>query len=184
MAHLLRARVGPRRCTESALLVPCIEAEPVVATWRAQLDPAARLGVPAHVTVLSPFVIPSAVDDGLLERIARVLEPFHKFEFSLSDVRWFGDQVVYLAPDPAEPFREITEAIVEAFPRYRPYGGQFDEVIPHLTVCETAPLAQMKEAAHALERCLPISSTAEEVRLMVGSGASSSWSVAATFPLL
>jgi hypothetical protein len=42
--------------TYSAVLVPVPEAERVVSRYRARLDGAAALGVPAHVTVLYPFV--------------------------------------------------------------------------------------------------------------------------------
>ncbi len=47
--------------TQSAVLVPVPEAERVVSRHRIRLDPAAELGVPAHVTVLYPFVAPPAI---------------------------------------------------------------------------------------------------------------------------
>ena len=43
---------------ESAILVPVPEAGPVVGRLRARLDRSASRGVPAHVTVLYPFVPP------------------------------------------------------------------------------------------------------------------------------
>ncbi|HYS33327.1 MAG TPA: hypothetical protein VEM58_13815 [Streptosporangiaceae bacterium] len=46
--------------TESAVVVRIPEAEGVVGRFRADLDLAAPLGVPAHVTVISPFVAPAA----------------------------------------------------------------------------------------------------------------------------
>src|SRR5215207_2399787 len=49
--------------TESALLIPVPAAEPTLQRWRERLDPACRLGVPAHVTLLYPFVAPAALDD-------------------------------------------------------------------------------------------------------------------------
>jgi len=47
--------------TQSAVLVPVLEAERVVSPHRSRLDGAAALGVPAHVTVLFPFVPPPAI---------------------------------------------------------------------------------------------------------------------------
>ena len=41
---------------DSALLVPIPEAEPIVAELRLEHDAIAARGVPAHVTVLFPFV--------------------------------------------------------------------------------------------------------------------------------
>jgi hypothetical protein len=52
--------------TQSAVLVPVPEAERAVSRHRARLDAAAALGVPAHVTVLFPFVPPSEIAAGPL----------------------------------------------------------------------------------------------------------------------
>jgi hypothetical protein len=56
--------------TESAVLVPIPAAERVVSTHRSRLDGAAALGVPAHVTVLFPFVPPSAITPGSWHTLA------------------------------------------------------------------------------------------------------------------
>ena len=45
-----------KAAAESAVLVPVPEAERAVSRHRARLDGAAARGVPAHVTVLYPFV--------------------------------------------------------------------------------------------------------------------------------
>ena len=47
--------------TDSAVVIPVPEAEAVVGPHRARLDPFAAWGVPAHVTVLAPFVPPHAI---------------------------------------------------------------------------------------------------------------------------
>src|SRR6476469_2484700 len=54
----------------TALMVVVAEAEPTVARLRLQLDPFARLGVPAHVTVLFPFIPASGVRDDVIVRLA------------------------------------------------------------------------------------------------------------------
>jgi hypothetical protein len=51
----------PATAAESAVLVPVPEAERGVSGHRNRLDRAAVWGVPAHVTVLYPFVPPPAV---------------------------------------------------------------------------------------------------------------------------
>ena len=59
---------------------------------------------------------------------------------STSDSREVGrfPTVVYLAPEPSEPFDRLTEAIDARFPDFPPYAGAFDGVIPHLTITESA----------------------------------------------
>jgi hypothetical protein len=53
--------------TERAVLVA--EAESAVASFRADLDAATGLGVPAHVTVLYPFVPPERVDKAVISAL-------------------------------------------------------------------------------------------------------------------
>ena len=57
--------------------------------------------------------------------------------------------VVYLAPEPDTPFARLTAEIAARYPDHPPYGGAFEEVVPHLTVAEsaTAPLDQIALAA-------------------------------------
>ncbi len=47
--------------TALALQVP--EAEELVQEHRMRYEPSAALGVPAHITLLSPFVEPEAIDE-------------------------------------------------------------------------------------------------------------------------
>ena len=48
--------------THSALIVAVAEAEPAVADHRERLDRAATWGVPAHITVLYPFLPPADLE--------------------------------------------------------------------------------------------------------------------------
>jgi hypothetical protein len=118
---------------ESALIVVVPEAEPLVGHLRARLDPAARIGVPAHVTVLYPFIPAEAITSTDLERVARLVRRATAFRFRLVAAKCFPD-TVYLEPEPAQPFVALTEAVVREFPQYPPYQGRYASVIPHLTV--------------------------------------------------
>src|SRR6478609_6635048 len=53
----------------SALVITVPAAEPVVGPWRLQYDPSAAAGMPAHVTVLYPWLAASAIDDHVLDRL-------------------------------------------------------------------------------------------------------------------
>jgi hypothetical protein len=171
------------REAESAVLVPCPRADRVVQAWRTRLDPSCGLGVPAHVTLLYPFVSPPDIDAAVLRRLEAVAGGVQVFEFSLAAVRWFRDQAVYLAPEPVEPFQRLTGALVESFPGYPPYGGIHDSVVHHLTVGDGADITDMRRAATALEGALPIRETASNLHLMVGSDEPGSWRVVARLPL-
>ena len=43
-------------------------------------------------------------------------------------------RVLCLRPEPDEPFRAMTAALVAAFPEHPPYGGKYADPIPHATV--------------------------------------------------
>ena len=120
---------------QSGFIVVVPEAELLVSDLRLQYDESARLGVPAHITVLFPFMEPSAISAGVVRRCTECLRSFASFEFSLASIGRFS-ATCFLEPIPVEPFVELTQALWSAFPQYPPYGGAYSTVIPHLTVAD------------------------------------------------
>ncbi len=169
--------------SESALLIPVQGAEPVVGEWRERFDPSAAWGVPAHVTILYPFVPPESIDDGLVDDLRTLFGSVSPFPFRLDEVRWFGNEVLWLAPEPDAAFRELTRLVANRWPEFPPYGGKHPDPTPHLTVARGGPTDGLDEAARLLAGELPIRASAEEVHLMVGAQAPNSWSAKATFRL-
>ena len=167
---------------ESALLVPVPTAEPVVGPWRELLDPSAALGVPAHITVMYPFLDPERIDPQLVSRLSVMFAAIPAFGFRLTAVRWFQPAVLWLAPEPSQPFHALTLAVMTEWPALKPYGGAFEETVPHLTVGETETIEQLAKAATAVETALPLSCEASVVALMAGS-ADARWRTVATLPL-
>jgi hypothetical protein len=47
-----------------------------------------------------------------------------------------GPGVLYLAPEPDAGLRALTDAVVGRRPEAPPYGGQFADVVPHLTIAD------------------------------------------------
>jgi 2'-5' RNA ligase len=168
--------------TLSALVVPVPEAEPRVGAVRAALDPSAALGVPAHVTVVFPFLPPAELDDGVLAALGEVLaEP--AFEAEFSRVAWFGEDVVWWAPEPAAPFVAMTRAVTARF-GVKPYAGAHgDTVTPHLTIGHAAPLDRLRKAADEVAAGPPVRARVRTVVLMTGSSEPGSWRIVAEFPL-
>ena len=109
---------------ETALLVPVPAAEPAVSRHRARLDEAARDGVPAHVTVLYPFLPPAAISDRLLASLDRLFTGITAFEFTLDRIGWFGEQVVWLGPRDPAPFTTLTSLVFTAFPSCPPASSE------------------------------------------------------------
>jgi hypothetical protein len=171
--------------TETAVLVLVPEAEPAVREHRAHLDMAASWGVPAHLSVVYPFVPPAEVDDGVLARLAAALGTVQAFDCTFPRTDWFGDDVLWLAPDPAEPFRELIGAVVSAFPAQQPYGGIYADPVPHLTVGELrlGSAAELTAAERAVRAQLPIRARVGRAVLLAGRRGAGSWRQVATFEL-
>ena len=155
------------RATHTAVLVLVPAAEPVVGALRDALDPSAPQGVPAHVTVLFPFVPARDVDDGTVATLRRAVRDVAPFSFRLDAVGWFGDDFVWLAPNPSEPFAELTDRTASAFPDHPPYEGEH-EPVPHLTVGyrRHSSLAALGAAAEQLAPSLPITAEVDRVHLL------------------
>jgi len=165
--------------SETALIVAVPEAEPAVAAHREKLDRAAAWGVPAHVTVLYPFAPLRGLDLGLLGAVAGRVA---RFEMTLRRLGWFGERVVWLDPEPAEPFRRLTAEIMSYFPGVQPYGGVHDEVIPHLTIGHDHPSAVLRAAGAAVLAHGPIHARVTSMRLITGPAGRGPWSTVAEFP--
>ncbi len=108
---------------------------------RRRHDPAAAAGVPPHITLLFPFLPVSQLGPGVRRDLATIARGVAPFDVSFSGVGRFPD-AVYLVPEPAGPFADLTTAIWARFGAYPPYGGAHAEVLPHLTLADssTAPL--------------------------------------------
>jgi 2'-5' RNA ligase len=161
--------------SETGLIVAVPESEAVVGRHRAALDPVASWGIPAHITVLYPFLPPGEVDDAVLAGLRSLFAGLPSFAAVLSRVAWFGSEVVWLAPEPDEPFRRLTQAVWDRFPAAPPYGGTFDDVVPHLTVGDRAPLPALREAAADIAAHPPVRTAIRSVRLVEGTTGAVPW---------
>ncbi len=171
--------------TQTAVLALLPAADPVVGQHREHLDRAAAWGVPAHVTVIYPFVAPGDVDDELVARLGGAVGAVPAFDVTFPRTAWFGDDVLWLAPEPAQPFCDLTAAVFAAFPDHPPYGGAFDGSAPHLTVGERrlADLAALQRAETDVCEHLPLTAHVDRVQLLAGSDAPGSWTVLRELPL-
>ena len=168
---------------ETALIVRVPEAEPHVSHLRHQFDPSESLGVPAHITVLYPFMPPEEITPVVANQVRAVALSCTAFGFQLSRVGLFPG-ALYLAPAPSKPFIALTVALVRQFPEYPPYGGQFRTVVPHLTVAQAGGWRESSAHSELLCALYPsggISSRCSEIVLIENS--SCRWQQMDVFPL-
>lgn len=174
MADLMR----PRR---SAVTLPVPEAEALVGEWRQQYDESARTGVPAHITILFPFLPPDDLGTQDEERLAAVFADTPMCHFQLARVGRFRS-VVYLAPEPGGYFQALTQRVWSLYPSTPPYGGAFPEVVPHLTVAQADDPEVLDRADAAVRSGLPVAAQATEAWLMV-EGDDDRWRIRRRLPM-
>jgi len=163
----------PRRDSEmnetSALVVLVPEAESTVATFRQRYDPAAARGMPAHITLLYPFKDPEQIDPVVLSELGSLFARFDSFSVTMKRTGQFPG-VLFLQPEPKEPFDAMIKAITRTYPEHLPYGGAVQDPHPHLTVADVAQEANLLGVAEEFDRAaggkLPIQSRVSEVSLM------------------
>lgn len=167
----------------SGLIVEVPEAEPVVARHRERLDANARLGIPAHTTVLFLFMPPRAIGPAALTQLECQFAAVRQFRFQFDRTAWFGDEVLWLAPRDPGPFRALTRTVADAFPAILPYGGQYGDSTLHLTVGHGHPVTSLRAAEESVRPHLPIDAQATAVTLVTQQTSSRLWTKAATFTL-
>jgi 2'-5' RNA ligase len=163
----------------SAIIVAVPEAEPLVHEWRMRYDSAA-IGIPAHITLIFPFVPADEIGEELVGELRELFAAQSAFSFTLARVARFPE-VAWLAPEPDEPFRRLTNLIFSRYPDYPPYEGIHDDVIPHLTVGR-GDAAFQDEVDNALISHLPVEARVNAVTLIVEDD-SGQWRPAERFPL-
>lgn len=163
--------------------MPLLAAEAVVGDLRARLDRSAGWGVPAHVTLLYPFRNPDRIDDRARAALAAAVAGVPAFALTLTRTAWFGDNVLWLLPEPDQPFRDLTAALHQRFPDCPPYGGEHPELVPHLTIGHDVPVEVLRAAERAVRPRLPIRTTVTVARLMQEGATDGRWHTVADYPL-
>lgn len=122
----------------SALQIPVPELESVVRPRLERRSPEHVGDQPdetyAHITLLAPFAPKEELTAGLRAELRAIFSDVTAFTFALTSVCTFPGGTIYLSPEPAAPFRALTHELFRQFPEYPPYGGEFDEIVPHLSI--------------------------------------------------
>jgi 2'-5' RNA ligase len=125
-------------------------------------------GMPAHVTVLYPFLDADRLDAATVAQLADVCAEVAPIDVVFEQTGCFPG-VLYLAPEPAEPLRRLTKAIAARWPEAPPYGGVHEDVVPHLTVA-SGDDATLDDAERAIGPALPLRTRLDAAVLYVFDG--------------
>jgi len=124
------------------------------------------LGIPFHVTLLYPFAPREELSDQLLEETRAFFAGRPPFDFELTRVACWPD-VVYAVPEPDAELRACMQALFMQFPKWPPYGGIHEEVVPHATLGEEVDAAAVHgEIERRVAPYLPRRCQARDVALL------------------
>ena len=92
-----------------------------------------KSNVPAHITLLYPFVPPDQVETAVTT-LNKLCTPFPPFEVILDKYGTF-EGAIFLEPSDPAPIMELHRLLSSAFPDFPVYGGEYGtELHPHLTL--------------------------------------------------
>ncbi|MDA1329875.1 MAG: 2'-5' RNA ligase family protein [Chloroflexi bacterium] len=153
---------------ESALLLVVPEVKDFVGPYRLKYDPGASIGIPAHITILFPFLPPEKIGEEELGHLSDLFNRRPSFKIRFEKTARFAD-VLYLAPVPAEPIVALTKLVSVSYPDYPPYGGIHPKITPHLTIASLSDNSLLQrldeEVTQRAADELPIESVLREIVL-------------------
>ena len=123
-------------------------------------------GVPAHATLLYPFVAPGRLTPDVRGLLAGVAAAHAAFDFSLAGAARWPD-AVYVRVEPVEPFVRLQAALAGAFPAFPIYGPDAGfEFVPHVSVAEGAAANDPRTLGDPAWAALPRPSRASAIEVI------------------
>lgn len=131
---------------QTGVVVPAPEAQPLLAAVADRFPEAVRSGVPAHLSLLYPFVPADSLDDHAISTLTDVFDATAPLPVKFT-VGLRSGGFVALRPEPAEAVGALASAVRSYWPDVVPYEGRYDAE-PHLTVA----MRTTEERAASIER--------------------------------
>ncbi|WP_169747994.1 2'-5' RNA ligase family protein [Pseudonocardia acaciae] len=154
------------RPDRTALLLPVPAADPLLSRVAEGHPATVRAGLPAHLTVLYPFVPAAQLGPATLNACARIAERAVPIAVRFTACRVRGN-LVYIAPEPVEPVDALVGAVRQRWPELVPYGGRFPDAPAHVTLALDAPPADHADILRRVDPLLPVADTLDELVLVV-----------------
>ncbi len=159
------ARIHVMQQEPTALVIPVREAA-FVQPFRVKHLQRPGVAIPPHVTVHIPFEPIGNINATVMHRLATLFAAHQPFWFSLTRTAYFAEtEVLYLVPEPVEPFLALCQAIQANFPGSPP---DYPDPVMHLTLAR-AGSEELESITDEFYRTygsqLPIAATATEVWL-------------------
>src|SRR5262249_27254352 len=118
---------------QTGLVFMAPEAEPVLSIVASTYPHLVRPGLPAHITVLYPWIPIDRVSDDALGLCAQLAAATPRTKLTLNDIG-IRPGFVYLSCADASHVEDVCNAAQKAWPDLPPYGGKYNDSRPHITL--------------------------------------------------
>lgn len=164
----------------SSAIVVRVALPPALERLRREFDRSAALGVPAHITILYPWLPAAALSTTARDQLRGIVRETPVFGVRFARVRRWPE-VAYLEPEPADLFASLIARVVARYPEFPPYAGAIADVVPHLTLVENAE-GPLDEVAIQALRHLPFERVVRSVEVLI-EGSDGRWRARWRLPL-
>lgn len=162
---------------QTGVIIPVPAVDELLATVATRYPGTVREGIPAHLSVLYPFIAAEQVDEQLIGVLSGLFTGQSPISVSFAAVRRNAG-FVYLPPRPAGRIAQLVGTVRQRWPEVTPYAGLYGDVEPHVTIaiCSSAETAvRIERDTHPV---LPIPAELREAWLVEFDG---KWSLRARF---
>jgi 2'-5' RNA ligase len=149
---------------QTALVLPVPAADPLLAAVAARYPDAVREGLPAHLTVLYPFVPADELDASVMQACAQIVRGIAPItvRFTRCQVR---PELIYLPPEPADQVQRLLEEVWARWPALLPYGGKYADASAHVSIALGAQAEDQDAIVGLVEPLLPVTTQLSELHV-------------------
>jgi hypothetical protein len=116
------------------ILIPVPEVDRIVRPFAERQSPERRFPTTvAHIS-LCDFKPTDQIDDEAIQGLSEFFATVPPFEATLDRIERFSSGLAFLAPEPRAAFDKLIARVSSRYPETPPYGGQFDVVVPHVSL--------------------------------------------------
>ena len=145
-------------------------------------DANAAVGVPAHLTLLYPFIELDGLDRAIRRRLRMVAAVHRPFDYRHVDMAEWSD-AIYIAVEPTAPFKRLQRDLQAEFPEWPIYGPDFDmEFEPHITIADEIGKQEPGLREDGAWNSLPRPARAEAIEV-IATGRDGRWRLVWRIPL-
>ena len=153
---------------ETSIDILVTELDDILSPWRHATASVASKSVPPHISLLYPWRS-APIDDADINALRAVVQDHRSLRLRFAGIGNFPNGTIYLGIEKAPGLTLLIRKIFKAFPDTPPYGGEFPDPMPHLTVANSSDenLDELiQEISAALASKLPIEIAVQEIVVM------------------